>query len=144
MKKILVALDGSKHSKKAIELAVDIANIWKAEVYLIHVMEKKSIPSEFKEYARTQQIQPSNYFSWFAEKLLNEAESRFKEGGIEKVECVYEIGHPADKIIKEADKRKVDIIIMGSRGMGGFSRTFMGSVSNKVCNHAHTTCITVK
>ena len=144
VKKILVALDGSKHSKKAVELAVDIAKIWSAEAYLIHVMEKKKIPTEFKEYAKFERVRPSNYFSWVAEKLLNEAEFRFREAGIEKVESTYEIGHPADKIIEEADKRKVDLIIMGSRGLGGFTRTLMGSVSTKVCNHAHTTCITVK
>jgi nucleotide-binding universal stress UspA family protein len=144
VKKILVALDGSKHSKKAVELAVDISRIWNAEVYLIHVMEKKNIPPEFGEYAKSEQVEPSNYFSWVAEKILNEAESRFRDIGIEKIECLYEIGNPADKIIEEAHKKNVDLIIMGSRGLGSFSRTFMGSVSTKVCHHARASCIAVK
>lgn len=43
-----------------------------------------------------------------------------------------------------AKKKRVGLIVMGNRGQGRFSKVFMGSVSTKVCNHAHCTCITVK
>lgn len=142
--RILVPIDGSEHSKKAVELAIDVANKWGAEMYLIHVQEEKKIPEGFKEYAKSEKIPPSSYYDMVCKQLFDPIEARAKAAGIKKIEhtCVY--GHPADQIIKAAKKNKIDLIIMGSRGLGRFSKTIMGSVSTKVCNYAHCTCITVK
>jgi nucleotide-binding universal stress UspA family protein len=41
MKRFLVAVDGSEHSKKAVDLAIDMAKKWHAEIILIHVMEER-------------------------------------------------------------------------------------------------------
>jgi len=144
--RILVALDGSDHSKKAAELAVDIAKKWSAEVNLIHVREEKNIPKGFKEYAEAERIPASNYFAMVCERdqFLGEAENRLREAGVKVAEPICVFGDPADRIIKEAKRVKADLIVMGSRGLGRFSKVFMGSVSTKVCNHAHCTCITVK
>lgn len=146
MNRILVALDGSEHSKKAVELAVDLAKTWKAELYMIHVLEEKKAPEGFEEYAKAERISPTDYFKIVCEKarFVGEAEARAKAAGLEKVKRICTQGDPADEILKTADSNKVDLIVMGSRGLGGFSRAFMGSVSTKVCNHARCSCITVK
>ncbi len=142
--RILVAVDGSEHSKKAIELAVDIANKWNAEMKIIHVMEEREIPDGFKEYAKSERIPVSSYFDMACGTYVGDAEKRVKNAGIKKVEVLCEHGNPADEIIKAAKNMQADLIIMGSRGLGRFSRAIMGSVSTKVCNHSHCTCITVK
>ena len=61
---ILVAIDGSVHSKKGVELALDAAKLWGAKVYLIHVWEKTDIPKEFKEFAMIEDIPAVNYFKY--------------------------------------------------------------------------------
>lgn len=144
--KILVAVDGSEHSKKAVELAADMGKKWGAEVYLIHVNEERHVPEGFKEYAKVERVESGRYFELVCrqDQFLGEAEARLKEAGIKTTAPICAFGDAADEIIKAAKTKEVDMIVMGSRGLGRFSVTVMGSVSNKVCNHAPCTCITVK
>jgi len=142
--RILVAFDGSDHSKKATELAVHLALKWNAELYLVRVLEETTIPEFFKEYAKIEDVSPLDYFDEVNERLLRPAMDRAKAVGVRKVESISLHGHPADGILRAAKNHNVDLIILGSRGLGKFSRDFLGSVSTKVLNHANCTCITVK
>ena len=142
--RILVAFDGSDHSKKATELAVHLALKFDAELYLVHVLEETNIPEGFKEYARIEDVSPLDYFDEVNEHLLQPAMDRARAAGVRKVESISLRGHPADEILRAAQNHNVDLIILGSRGLGKFSRDFLGSVSTKVLNHANCTCITVK
>ena len=56
----------------------------------------------------------------------------------------YTNGSPAQKIVEFADKNGIDLIVMGNRGLGAFSRTLLGSVSNKVINTAKCDVYVVK
>ena len=68
---------------------------------------------------------------------------KFFRFGIENLSLkrarICDRGDPADMITSAAERNNVDMIVMGSRGLGGFSRTIMGNVSTKVCNRAHCT-----
>ena len=142
--KVLVAVDGSEHSKKAIELGVDLASKWNAEIYFIHVMQETDVPESFREYAKAEDMDFGSYFKAFNEQFLVPAEDRAKAAGIKKVELIATSGDPADEILKAAETYQADLMILGSRGLGRFSRAFMGSVTTKVLNHAKCTCIAVK
>ena len=54
------------------------------------------------------------------------------------------MGDPAEKIVEYAKANGIDMIVIGNRGLGAVKMLFMGSVSNKVCNLAECTCVTVK
>jgi len=142
--RILVAFDGSDHSKKATELGVGLALKYNAELYLVHVLGETEIPEFYQEYAKIEHVDPSSYFTVVNEQLLLPAVDRAKTAGVKKVESIPLRGDPADEILRFAENHKVDLIILGSRGLGKFSRAFLGSVSTKVLNHANCTCITVK
>lgn len=143
--RILVPVDGSEHSKKAVELAVDMAKKWNAEIYLIHVIDTAFEDTAFDYISGIKSSERASvYHDKIWGQILDPAKTRAKEAGIKKVKSISTSGHPADEIIKTAKRNKVDLIIMGSRGRGRFSIAIMGSVSTKVCNHAHCTCITVK
>lgn len=144
IRKILVAVDGSEHSDKAIDLAVDMAKKWKAKIYLIHVVREEAIPEAYVEFARVEKVDVYGYYDRVCGEVIAAAEDRVRRAGIKNVESICAKGDPADEIIKTTERKKVDFIIMGSRGLGRFSKAAMGSVSSKVCNHAETTCITVK
>lgn len=52
------------------------------------------------------------------------------------VETCVRIGRASEEILKCSEEKNVDLIVIGSRGLGGFSRTLLGSVSDKVLNAA--------
>jgi len=145
VKKILVALDGSEYSKKAMEFAISSAKMWGAALYLIHVLEEKSSPQGFEEYVKEQKL-PLNYFDEVCKRdnFVGDAEARAKEAGIESVEVICANGDPAEEILRATNEVTADLIVMGSRGLGRFSRLLMGSVSTKVCNHSNSTCVIVR
>lgn len=147
MKRFLVAVDGSEHSKKAVDAAIDMAKGRHAEIILIHVREEREVPEGVEQWVKLEGIRSSgDYFEFVckSDQFLGEAEERIKAAHGIEVEHICVNGDPADEILKAADSYKVDVIVMGSRGLGRFSRSFMGSVSTKVCNHANSTCVTVK
>ena len=118
--------------------------MWQARVYLIHVFEEKYIPEEFKKYAKDEKISPESYFDELCDQILEGPEDRAKNSGIKNVERICVHGNPADEILRAAETNKADLVIMGSRGLGTFSRAMLGSVSTKVCHYAPCTVITVK
>ena len=80
--RILVALDGSEHSKKAAKLAVDLAKMWDAELFLVHLLEEKKAPKGFEEYAKAEKV-PADYFGMVCQRdqFAGEAETLAKEAG---------------------------------------------------------------
>ena len=142
---ILVGFDGSEHSKKAVELGIDLALKWNAELYLIHVLEdlENVVPEAYRQYAKIEHMDPSTYFDTVFE-FLQPAEGRARAAGIRKLERINARGHPAEEILKAAQEHNVDVIILGCRGFGKFARAFLGGVSTKVLMHANCSCIIVK
>ena len=145
--KILVAVDGSKHSSKAVDYAADIALKYDGELFLIYVITRAAIPEDFIKYAEVEKIDEtpeSLLFSRIANEVLQNAEKQAKVIGVKVIHKLVKQGDPADEIAKFAKQENVDWIFLGSRGMGGIKGLLMGSVSRKVCNTAEATCITVK
>jgi nucleotide-binding universal stress UspA family protein len=141
---VMVAVDGSDHSKKAAEFAIDIAKLWNAQLYFIHVLEEAKIPNWFSKFAEVEQLGTADYFEIADSRLFAPLIARAKESKIQVFRGIRARGDPADEILKNAERKKVDLIVMGSRGLGEFSRVFLGSVSTKVLSNAKCTCIVVK
>jgi len=139
IRKILVATDGSDHARKAVEIASDIALKYKATVYLIHVVSP--IPS--MGYGDVlQKIEEGQ--EQFAKEILEKAVKEVKRKGLGNFQSTMLHGDPAHAIIEFARKNSVDMIVMGSRGLGTLEDLFLGSVSHKVSHLAECTCVTVK
>jgi nucleotide-binding universal stress UspA family protein len=147
IKKVLVAVDGSENSLKAVDYAIDIALKYGCEMYLLHVVEKLEIPDEIKKYASVEKIaEPPEYlvFTDIGNRILKKVEKTAREKGVQTVHSIIQEGNPVDKITTFARDKEIDWIFMGSRGLGGVKGLLMGSVSNKVCHLTESTCITVK
>ena len=141
IKKILVATDGSEDARKAVEFASDLATKYKATVYLIHVVTPlRSIP----EIDGGLLQQWEDLHEKQAQKIIDEAERVVKKRGVESYQAGIVQGVPAEQIIEFARKNSVDIIVMGSRGVGTLEMLMLGSVSTKVCHLADCSCVTVK
>ena len=139
--KILVCVDGSEQSKKALEKAALIAKGCKAsDVALIHVYEPKLdmfyayegiTPEQIELFQEMRENQKKE-----AEKILSEALKLLEEKNL-KARTILKEGHPSRTIIEVAREGGFDMIILGSRGLGGLKKLFLGSVSNAVLQEAH-------
>ena len=173
-KKILCPTDGSDHAYKALDIAIDLAKNYNAELVLLHVPSRSENIGGLRRFAEIEGLTPrvnkeidrlrtmdyrvsvatdsACQDSGVSPQLLVEigrhiiagAKGRARRKGLENVEALLEIGDPADRILKCVDSEKIDCVIMGSRGLNDLKGLFLGSVSHKVANRAPCTCITVK
>jgi nucleotide-binding universal stress UspA family protein len=147
IKKILVATDGSEHAKKAIDYACDLALKYDAEIYLLHVIHKSGVPKSLLKVIESHRIKKTPEHAILEEigdRIIEMAQREFKEKGVKNFQPSIIEGDPAQAIIEFARDKGVDMIVLGSRGLGNLEEVFLGSVSHKVCNLAHCTCLTVK
>jgi nucleotide-binding universal stress UspA family protein len=140
MEKILVPVDGSEQSNKAIAFAADLAKYYNATLHLLHVFKLTLIPEGFGEYVVSDRVQ----LQALGDKIINAAQDEAKRCGIERIDADVVEGDPAERIIDYAKEHEVDIIVIGSRGLGTFKGLLLGSVSNKVSHRADRTCVIVR
>lgn len=140
MKKILVATDGSKYSQKALFKAKQIATEMGSEVTAVSIVtlydniysHNQAIKSELGKA----EMERSKLVLKEAEEIFADFKGKFS--------TVYKTGDVVDQIIKLAEEGDYDLLIMGSRGLGAFSRTLLGSVSDKVIHHIKISVMLVK
>lgn len=140
IKKILVPVDGSEQAHKAIEFAANLAIQYDATIHLLHAFKLTIIPEGLGEYVVTDRIQ----LQAMGKKIIVAAEQEAKHEGVRHIETTLIEGDPAESIINYAKDYDVDIIVIGSRGLGSFKGLLLGSVSNKVSHRADRTCVIVR
>jgi nucleotide-binding universal stress UspA family protein len=135
--KILVCSDGSENAEHAVKTAVSLACKFGAEVVLVNVVNPAPLVAP---YVMAVEAAPNTevlleYAEDSQTTLLCKASEPFAQEGI-KVKLRAEMGQPVDVILSVADEEKADVIVLGSRGLGGFQRLMLGSVSDGVLHHA--------
>lgn len=138
--KVLVPIDGSKASYKALSHAVYIAKHNKIELTLLYVVDLNKEVSDFERVSLSGYI-PENIKNRGQEiltKLLREIPQEIKTN------TIIEIGFPAEIIVEKAKEYNYDIIVMGSRGLGKIKSILMGSVSQYVLKYAHCPVLIVR
>ncbi|RVU53810.1 universal stress protein [Anaerosphaera multitolerans] len=140
--KILVPIDGSKMADKALDIARDIGEKYDAQLYLITVTPQtyvlKQYQSNFPHIVEIQKEERKR-----VQEILSKAEEKLLDYPKEVMTFGLS-GDPSEQIIDFAEKEDVDLIVMGNRGLGVFSRTLLGSVSSKVLNHTKKSVFLVK
>jgi nucleotide-binding universal stress UspA family protein len=149
VKKVLVPVDGSEFAARAADFAADLAAKYDAEMVLIHVLRRMgsaSVPEELRSYASLEhvEVRERDLLQGLADKILGEAAGRARQAGVGKVSEVTEIGDPAHAIVSYAKENGVDLIAMGSRGLGDLSGMLVGSISHKVLHLCACPCVMVK
>ena len=99
------------------------------------------VPSE--EYMFLTEMDADRYAHWLLKHVQESVSDIIREGGIS---CSFyqEIGHPDETIARFAEQHDADLIVLGSRGLGGFARMLVGSVSNNVAYHANCPVLLVR
>lgn len=140
--KILVPIDGSKSSAKCIEVARGMGEKLEADLIILTVTPETSVFEQYPaNFAYTLEVEKANVER--AESILKDAENELSDYPYE-VETYYTTGSPSEQICTFSEDKDVDLIVMGNRGLGAFSRTLLGSVSNKVLNHSRKSVLVVK
>jgi nucleotide-binding universal stress UspA family protein len=128
--RILLATDGSSHAEEALKCARDLALRDGAQVIVVHAFAP--VPSYMGESWGDQAI---GRHVAEGHRIAELAAEQLREAGVDlKVEVLE--GPPADAILRVADVRQCDLIVMGSRGHGTLASLLLGSVSHRVLAHA--------
>jgi len=173
-KKILCPTDGSDHAYKALDLAIDLAKKYDAELVILHVPHRSENIDALRRFAEIEGLAPnvnpeidrlrsldfrisvatdsafqdpgisSRVLIEVGHHIIEGAKDRAERNGLKNIDARLEIGDPADRILNCVDTENIDCVIMGSRGLNDLKGLFLGSVSHKVANRAHCTCIAVK
>jgi nucleotide-binding universal stress UspA family protein len=143
--KILVCTDGSKESERTLEEAVKLVeNCESPEVSLIHVYSERITFAHGDEVRTRDELEKlMEGHRQAGEALLEKARQFFAEQKI-SVKTILKKGHPVQAIVNTANEENFDLIVIGSRGLGGLKRLFLGSVSNAVMQEAKTNVLVVK
>lgn len=146
LKQILVATDASPASNRAINLAADMAGKFDATLHLLYAIRDMQLPPELKKMAEVEKIAGarSDVLDFVGRKILSDAEARAIRRGAGTVKTALEHGDPATVILRYAKRRKVDLIVLGTRGLGQVKGMLMGSVSRKVTNLSDINCLVVR
>lgn len=149
IQKILVPIDGSEHSQKALEYALELAEKYLAEIKLLtvaeHVVLVEPIFLAASIYDAQNQCEMEKNIEKVHKNILDEAlRKSIHDYPNLKIEKQLLKGRPADEIVKVAETENFDMIIMGSRGLGKIKDFFLGSVSNTVADKAKCPVLIVK
>ena len=140
--KILAAIDGSKDAAEGIKIALKMAKSQTAEVILLAVIPVyPDIDLEISARARDSL---ESKLSSQAEQALAQSKALFQAEGVSPKALVISAGAIADEIVKLAEEEKVNLIIIGGRGLGATGRFSLGGTALKIVSHAPCSVLVAK
>ena len=131
---ILVAIDGSETSRKAARFAHDLAQQIQARITLLFVLEPPRMVA--LGFLDSELITGDQHSPEDLEKIRRMLDELAADLPRTQVEKVVEIGRPADTIVEQANKLGADHIVVGARGLNAGGKWLLGSVSDRVIQHA--------
>ncbi len=140
---ILVPVDGSSTSARALQEALGLARQQTAELELVYVMEDVLF-LENEAYINYEEVQKSARSA--GEKTLAQAQAVVRQAGMTAEQRLLEARGEriASVIIEEARRWPADLIVIGTHGRSGFSRILFGSVAEGVVRTAHIPVLLVR
>jgi nucleotide-binding universal stress UspA family protein len=146
IKKIVAPVDGSPDSQRSVQVAIRLARIYGAELVILHVIQS---PTYYLYAPRAFGSPPVHEYLSYAEKGAKQwAQSILEEATANGVAARLEIlktkSSVISAIVENSIGEKADLIVIGTRGLGGFRKLLQGSVSSGVVAHAHCNVLVVR
>jgi nucleotide-binding universal stress UspA family protein len=144
--RILVAVDGSENSQRAAQWAVDLAKKEGASLFVLNVIP---IPL-YSSSNQTGSTAPAmkEFFDKArrdAEAVVQDIVSKAEASGVKvRGEIVENVPSVVESITDYADEWKVQVIVVGTRGLSGFKKLLLGSVSSALVSHASCSVLVVR
>jgi len=170
-KSILVPTDGSKQADRAVDLASDIAGKYGAKLALLYVMWRgpsleqlrASVDAEKLSKSARDELDPALHpiaehvsaalippvvsreaLKEIGQQVLERGRQTAEAKGVQVPQLMLLDSDPARAVVNTANREKTDLIVMGSRGLGGIGGLLAGSVSYKVIHSARCSCMAVR
>lgn len=172
-KTILVPTDGSNHAERAIVIAADLAAKYDARLIIFHAHMRGDVPPGFSRVAEVEDVVEKQavlgpefgnvpaslatllkdidrgllakqYYEMVGQRILADGKSTAKQNGAKNIDIVAVDGDAAEQIIAQVRKTNIDLIVIGTRGLGDLKGLLVGSVSHKVSQLASCPCLSVK
>jgi nucleotide-binding universal stress UspA family protein len=140
LRHVLVPVDFSDSSRKALQYAESLARQFHAEIQLLHVAEIVPPPPDLMIVADTEALSAENR-EVGAKRL---AEWQQALGSRVNINSAARLGNPKHEIIQTAQETNTDLIVMGTRGRSGLSRLLTGSTTEHVVRHAPCPVLVVR
>ncbi len=135
---LLVPVDGSTHSMKAVEYAIDLARILKKRIILLYC--HKPFPALLGEPYYQKVV---NKILEYSEEMMQPYCDKLEQNGIDFITRILE-GNPGERISEVAQHEDCEMIIMGSRGLSELKGLILGSVTHRVLHSAHCPVLVLK
>jgi|HubBroStandDraft_1064217.scaffolds.fasta_scaffold20684_3 nucleotide-binding universal stress UspA family protein len=136
VRSILVPVDGSESSRRAVQLAAEMAHAFAAELTLLHVSPVKELPVLMVEAEDPREANE-------AELLLGGEAQLARKLGVESA-VVLRHGRTADQILRQIAASRPDLVIMGTRGLTGARSVLLGSVSRVISRRSQAQVVLVR
>lgn len=171
-KAVLVSIDGSAPSDRALALAIDVAGRYRARLAIVHAVVGDISLGALMETAKRQGFlgdivaeldeamtgpafptpitapprgtAPTVLLERFGALLLEAASARARELGVERVETALLGEDVAREVLQFVAAKSIDLIVCGTRGQGDIKSFFLGSVSRELLEEAKCPCLVVK
>ena len=154
-KRILVALDGSDNSARASQAAIELAEKLKAELIVVHAIIPPALYYHTEISSEGPVIEPPThekeidlyleYARTVARGIVDRTVSEAKKRGIPvKTDIPETTTSVVETVVNQAVKENADLVIVGTRGLGGFKKLLLGSVSSGVVDHAHCPVLVIR
>lgn len=137
--KILVPVDFSEHSTKALKYAIAFAEQFGAELVVVHIVEQMMYPGDWM-------YPPIAVTEWAGEKreqVLGKLAELTASAKV-KTEHMVRIGRAWQEIGEIAIEKECDLVVIATHGYTGLKHVLLGSVAEKVIRHAHCPVLTVR
>jgi len=137
--KILLAYDGSGGANKALEAAIELAQVHQGKIWALAVEENlPHISATVGEFQEAKDLANEKF-----RKLLEAARAQAEKAGIE-LRALLRGGHPAQTIVAVAKEGEFDVILVGHSGLSGVWASFLGTTAEKVSRHAPCSVLIVR
>ena len=135
--RVVVGIDGSVAARQALHLAIQEAQWRNASVVAVMVIIVPSLALHGLDDSDAERLH--SFSDELAQSEIDEALERYGDDFPVPVELVTRVGHPGDELIREAgsndERGPAELLILGSRGLGGFRGLLLGSVTTYVAHH---------
>jgi len=143
---ILVAIDGSEHSLRAAEYALGLAKTFEAKLTAVTVSYVPASEDISQlDVLRQSLVEDNSNYTKDAEKWFERFSQNAKESNIQLNTELLNSTRPVDYVILEyAEEKKIDLIVVGTRGRTGFKKLLLGSVASSILTFSHCPVLVIK
>ncbi|MEY4110322.1 MAG: hypothetical protein RLZZ46_677 [Bacteroidota bacterium] len=138
--RILIPLDLSENSMLALEHGTFMAKLFKAELFLVHIMETRVLRLDLGSITTAEKKSATEAVQTKLDELASQV---YLKHGI-KTRTIIKAGKISKSIVDAATENKIDIIVMGTHGVSGFEEFFIGSNAFRVVTESTCPVLTVQ